>query len=80
MHPDPFMATSHRFPRMAILTGGNQEPPSQVRPFVLRGAAPDGVREAKHRTPATQTRHTQSTTSDGKNPVPKTDTYTTPDT
>jgi hypothetical protein len=79
MHPDPLMPTSHRFPRSAILTGGNQELPTDARPFALRGASVNGPREAKHRSPATQRQSSQPTTSDGKNPSTRTDTYTTPD-
>jgi len=79
MHSDPLMPASHRFPRSAILTGGSPELPSDLRPFVLRGAPLGGLPVAKHRTPATQSKNSQPTTSDGKNPTTKTDTYTTPD-
>jgi len=79
MHPDPLMPASQRFPRCAILSGGNPESPTPARPFVLRGATAGGLREARHRTPATQRKITQPTTSDGKNPTTKTDHFTTPD-
>jgi hypothetical protein len=79
MRPDPLMPGFQRFPRVVVLTGRNPEQPSAARPFVLRGAQLGGLREARHRTPATQRRQTQTTTSDGKNPTTTIDTYTTPD-
>ncbi|BCJ64794.1 hypothetical protein [Polymorphospora rubra] len=79
MNPDPLMPATHRFPRLAPSDGSSQEQPSHMRPFVLRGAPLGGLREARHRTPATQSRHSEPTTSDGKSPTTKTDTYVTPD-
>lgn len=79
MSTDPLMPAYRRFPRNPIVTPGSDAVPSAMRPFVLRGARPGGVVTAKHRTPASQVKNTQPTTSDGKNPVTKTDTYTTPD-
>lgn len=80
MRSDPLMPSSHRFPRTAIMTSGNVEMPSTSRPFALLGAPVGGLPEAKHRTGATQVKNSQPTTSDGKNPTTKTDTFTTPDT
>lgn len=80
MHPDPLMPAFRRFPRNPPpITSENDALPSPIRPFALSGARPGGVPQAKHRTPATQVKNSQPTTSDGKNPTTKTDTFTTPD-
>ncbi|MGH3976271.1 MAG: hypothetical protein ACRDS9_23550 [Pseudonocardiaceae bacterium] len=60
MDRDPFMPAQHRFPMDLAIPPISDEPPSDRRPFVLRGvtprptAGPGGVVRAKHRTPATQ--------------------------
>lgn len=79
MHPDPLMPAFRRFPRDSAGTADSHTAPSTMRPFVLRTGQIGGVPTARHRTPATQQKHTQPTTSDGKNPLTQTDTYTTPD-
>lgn len=65
IYDDPFMPAARRFPR-------NQdprirhEPPSDVRPFVLRGAQEvPSVITGRHRTAPQQTPHTDPTTYDG---------------
>jgi hypothetical protein len=85
MVDDPLMPAFRRFPRDQWPAPGSDEPPSSVRPFVLRGAKvggayEPGAREAKHRTPKSQTPHETPTTSDGKD-GPKTvpDVHYTPD-
>jgi hypothetical protein len=79
MYVDPLMPACRRFPRDAALQADAGGAPSRRRPFVLRGAHPGGVAVAKHRTPATTRRVSQTTTSDGKSPTTKTDYYNTPD-
>jgi hypothetical protein len=79
MHTDPLMPAFRRFPRDLASRAGSDAAPSAVRPFVLRAAQVGGVPVAKHRTPSTQRKIPQPTTSDGKNPTTKTDYYTTPD-
>jgi hypothetical protein len=83
---DPFMPSFRRFPRDLWPAPGSDEPPSEMRPFILRGArlggvqAGHGVPEAKHRTPKTQTPHRSQTTSDGKDgPRTVPDVHYTPD-
>lgn len=79
MDTDPFMPAFLRFPRDSVVNVDSDAAPSATRPFVLRAAQPGGVPTAKHRTPATQRKVAQTTTSDGKQPTTKTDYYTTPD-
>lgn len=60
MDHDPLMPARHRFPMTLAVPPTSDEPPSHMRPFVLRGVAPrpsaglEGVARAKHRTPASQ--------------------------
>ncbi len=64
---DPFMPAFARFPRDAWPPALSDEPPSAMRPFLLRSARPvDRVATAKHRTQPHQTLHTDTTTSDGQ--------------
>lgn len=79
MQDDPLVPASTRFPRDAWPPAHSEEAPTQMRPFVLRGAPRETIPMAKHRTPATRVPHTQPTTSDGKNPTTVPDTYYTPD-
>lgn len=55
------------------------ELPSAARPFLMLGGVIAQPTQAKHRTNSHPTNHTQSTTTDGKNPGTKVDKYTTPD-
>lgn len=76
MNDDPFMPAARRFPRDAWPPMPSEESPSELRPFVLRGAEPvSGVVTAKHRTHSHRTPQTDPTTSDGEG-----DTKTVPDT
>lgn len=66
---DPLMPAERRFPRDSHPLPVSDEPPSAVRPFVLRGAPLGGaVREGKHRTPASRVprQPIEMTTSDGR--------------
>lgn len=65
MADDPFMPAARRFPRDAWPPTGSDEPPTGVRPFVLRGAQPVPSITGKHRTGSHQTPHTNTTTHDG---------------
>ena len=78
---DPFMPPAARFPRDAWPPAVSDEPPSAMRPFVLRSARPvDQAAAAKHRTQPHQTPHTDPTTSDGEGrPITKPDTWHEPD-
>lgn len=77
---DPLAPASRRFPRDKTGPTDSAAQPSAARPFVLRGRRPSTPVTARHRTSAHQTPITNPTTSDGKNPTTKPDTYTTPDT
>ncbi|MGH3720095.1 MAG: hypothetical protein ACRDRI_14885 [Pseudonocardiaceae bacterium] len=82
MDHDPFMPARHRFPMNVSMPPTSDEPPSQLRPFVLRGVAPrttagpGAVARAKHRTPATQRTIPEKTGLDNKIID---DSYTVPD-
>ena len=79
---DPLMPAEHRFPRDQWPMPGSDEPPSAVRPFVLRGAKVGGrVPVSKHRTSATQVpvEPVPMTTVDGKNSGQTPDPAYTPD-
>jgi hypothetical protein len=79
---DPLMPAQHRFPMDVAMPPTSDEPPSHLRPYVLRGVAPrpaagpGGVVRAKHRTPATQRKISEKTGLDGKIID---DSYTVPD-
>jgi hypothetical protein len=79
---DPFMPVRHRFPMNLAMLPISDEPPSQLRPYALRGvvprptAGPGGVVRAKHRTPATQQKIPSKTGLDNKYVD---DSYTVPD-
>jgi hypothetical protein len=63
---DPLMPAARRFPRDAWPPARSDEPPSDSRPFILRGAQQlDSMVVGKHRTTPHQTPHTDPTTSDG---------------
>ena len=71
------MPASARFPRDAWPPAVSDEPPSAMRPFVLRSARPvDHMLTAKHRTQPHQTPHPRRTTHDGTD---EDDTWYTPD-
>ncbi|GIG63694.1 hypothetical protein Lfu02_80660 [Longispora fulva] len=76
--PDPLMPASRLFPRALPIVPGNDEQPTDARPFVLRGTVP-GIVTAKHRTPATLKKHSNPTSLDGPKAGTKNDEYTTPD-
>ncbi len=82
MDLDPLMPARHRFPMNMAVPPASDEPPSHLRPYVLRGvvprptAGPDGVVRAKHRTPATQRKIPEKTGLDNKIVD---DSYTVPD-
>ena len=82
MDRDPLMPARHRFPMTLAMPLASDESPSQLRPFVLRGVAPQpstgpgGVVRAKHRTPATQRKIPEKTGLDNK---VVDDSYTVPD-
>lgn len=67
---DPFMPAARRFPRDAWPPTPSEEPPSALRPFVLRSARPvDHVTTAKHRTQPHQTPHENITGPDSPGKV-----------
>lgn len=82
MDRNPLMPAQHRFPMDLAVPPVSDEPPSQLRPYVLRGVAPrptagpGGVVRAKHRTPVTQRTIPEKTGLDGKIVD---DSYTVPD-
>lgn len=66
MFDDPLMPSARRFPRDTWTPEGSDELPSDVRPFVLRGAQQlNSVITTKHRTAPHRTSHTNKTTNDG---------------
>lgn len=73
---DPLMPARLRFPMVAASVNYSQEQPSELRPFVLRGAPMVRPSEVRHRTPAHQTRVPQPTTLDNR---VNDDSYSVPD-
>lgn len=79
---EPLLSAVHRFPVNLVSPPTSEEPPSQVRPYVLRGvvprvsAVPDEAVRNKHRTPVTQRQIPQQTNLDNK---VVDDSYTVPD-
>lgn len=73
---DPLMPARLRFPMVAASVDRSDEQPSELRPFVLRGAPVITPREIRHRTPAHQTTIPQPTTLDNR---VQDDSYSVPD-
>ena len=75
---DPLVPSAGRVPVNPLFTPVDSDPPSRVRPFILRGISPvpEGVIEARHRTNATQRKIRQNTNLDNK---VVDDSYTVPD-
>ncbi len=81
-YDDPLFPAQERFPINPLFIAIDHSPPSNARPFILRGHLPfrapavDGVINVRHRTDATQRKIPEETNLDNK---VVDDSYTVPD-